>query len=77
MAEYALFRHYSGLVEQRDDPPVGDISICPLLCQFQLPCHSQAEHSSLNGLKAWGEGKKLCHDIAFLLVQGRGRSNRG
>ena len=47
----------------------GDISICPLLHQFQLPCHSQAELSSLNGLKAWGKGQKLCHDIAFLLVQ--------
>ena len=45
----------------------GDISICPPLHQFQLPCHSQAELSSLNGLKAWG-GQKLCHDIAFLLV---------
>ena len=46
----------------------GDIKICPSLHQFQLPCHSQAELSSLNGLKAWGEGLKLCHDIAFLLV---------
>ena len=47
----------------------GDVSICPLLHWFQLPCHSQVELSSLNGLKAWGEGKKLHHDIAFLLVQ--------
>ena len=46
----------------------GDISICPPLHQFQLPCHSQAELSSLNGLKPWGEGQKLHHDIAFLLV---------
>ena len=46
----------------------GNISICPLLHWFQLPCHSQVELSSLNGLKAWGEGQKLCHDIAFLLV---------
>ena len=27
------------------------------------------ELSSLNGLKAWREGQKLCHDITFLLVQ--------
>ena len=46
----------------------GDISICPLLHQFQLPCHSQVELSSLNGLKVWGEGQNP-HDIAFLLVQ--------
>ena len=46
----------------------GDISICPLLHWFQLPCHSQVELSSLNGLKVW-EGQKLCHNITFLLVQ--------
>ena len=46
-----------------------DISICPLLCQFQLPCHSQVELSSLNSLKVWEEGKNLHNDIAFLLVQ--------
>ena len=50
-------------------PLWGNISICPLLCQFQLPCHSQADLSSLNGLKAWGDGHKLCHDTTFLLVQ--------
>ena len=50
-------------------PCEGNISIYPLLHQFQLPCHSQVELSSFNGLKAWGEGQKLCHDIAFLLVQ--------
>ena len=47
---------------------LGDISICPPLHQLQPLCHSQAELSSLNGLKAWGEGQKLCHDITFLLV---------
>ena len=46
----------------------GNISICPPLHWFQPLCHSQAELSSLNSLKAWGEGQKLSHDIAFLLV---------
>ena len=46
----------------------GDIYICPLLHWFQLPCHSQAELSSLNGVKVWGR-EKPHHDIAFLLVQ--------
>ena len=45
-----------------------NVSICPLLHRFQLPCHSQVELSSLIGLKVWGEGQKFCHDIAFLLV---------
>ena len=31
-----------------------NINICPLLHWFQLPSLSQAELSSLNGLKAWG-----------------------
>ena len=46
----------------------GDLSICPPPHQFQLLCHSQADLSSLNGLKVWGEGQKPCHDITFLLV---------
>ena len=37
-----------------------DISICLTLHLFQLPCNSQAELSSLNGLKIWGEGQKPC-----------------
>ena len=35
----------------------GDINICPLLQQFQIPFLSQAELSSLNGLRAWGRGR--------------------
>ena len=45
-----------------------DINICPLLNWFQIPSLSQAELSSLNGLKAWGERQKSCHNIALLLV---------
>ena len=47
---------------------LDDINICPLLQQFQIPSLFQAELSSLNGLRAWGERQKFCHDIAFLLV---------
>ena len=46
----------------------GDISICLPLHWFQHLCHSQVELSSLNSLKAWWEGQKLCHDSTFLLV---------
>ena len=46
----------------------GGISVFAPLHWFQLPCHSPAELYSLNSLKSWGEGQKLHHDIAFLLV---------
>ena len=46
----------------------GDINICPSLQWFQIPSLSQAELSSLNGLRAWGKRQKFYHDIAFLLV---------
>ena len=46
----------------------GDINISPLLQQFQIPFLSQVELSSLNGLRAWKERQKFCHDIASLLV---------
>ena len=64
-----LFPAKSRLVEERYGSHVGGTSTFALCCnQFQLPCHSQAELSSLNGLKVWGEGQKLHHDIAFLFV---------
>ena len=43
----------------------GDIGICPPLHWFQLPCHSQAELSSLNGLKAWGRDKNSATTLLF------------
>ena len=47
---------------------MGNLIICPQLHQLKLPCHSQEELSSLNGLNVWGEGQKPCHNITFLLV---------
>ena len=67
MAEYAFFLQKSDWWRKEMALLWGDISICPPLHQFQPLCHSQTELSSLNGLKAWGEGQKLCHDITFLL----------
>ena len=46
----------------------GHINICPLLQWFQIPSLSQAELSSLNDLRVWGERQKFHHDITFLLV---------
>ena len=45
----------------------GDINIWPSLHQLQLPCYSQAELSSLIGLRAWGEEQKSHHNITFLV----------
>ena len=68
MTEYAFFLQKADWWRKDMALMWGDINICPSLHQFQLPCHSQAELSSLNSLKVWGEGQKLCHDIAFLLI---------
>ena len=46
----------------------GNLNICPQLHWLQLPCHTQAELSSLNRLKVWGVVQKPHHDITFLLV---------
>ena len=69
MTEYAFFPQKADWWRKDMALMWGDINICPLLHWLQLPCHSQAELSSPNGLKAWEEGQKLCHNITFLLVQ--------
>ena len=61
MAEYAFF------LQKADQWRKENISICPLLCWFQLPYDSQAELSSLNGLKAWGEDKNSAMTLLFSL----------
>ena len=68
MTKYAFFLQKADWWRKDMALMWGDINICPLLHWFQLPSHSQVELSSLNGLKAWGQGQKLHHDIAFLLV---------
>ena len=56
-------------VEERYGSPGEEPQYWPQLHWLQLPCHSQVELSSLNGLKVWVEGQKPHHNIAFLLVQ--------
>ena len=50
-------------------PLWGNLNICPQFHWLKLPCHTQAELSSLNSLKVWGKGQKPHYDITFLLVQ--------
>ena len=68
MAEYAFFLQKVDQWGKDMAPLWGDLNICPLLHRLQLLCHSQAEMSSLNGLKVWEEGQKPCHNIASLLI---------
>ena len=68
MTEYAFFLQKVDQWRKEMALMWGDIDICPLLQQFQIPSLSQAELSSLNGLRAWVERQKFHHDIAFLLV---------
>ena len=46
----------------------GNFKICPQLHWLELPCHSQAELSSISSLKVWGDTQKPLGDIAYLLV---------
>ena len=68
MAQYAFFAQKADRWGKDMAPLWGNLNICPQLCQFKLPCHTQAELFSLNSLKFWGEGQKPCHNISFLLV---------
>ena len=68
MAEYAFFMQKADRWRKEMAPLLGNLNICPQLHWLELPCHTQAELSSLNSLKVWGEGQKLHHNIAFLLV---------
>ena len=47
----------------------GNLNICPQLHWLKLPCHSQAELSSISSLKGLVGVQKSHQDIAYLLVQ--------
>ena len=68
IAEYAFFMQKADRWKKDMTPLWGNLNICPQLYWLKLPCHTQAELSSLNSLKVWGEGQKPHHNIAFLLV---------
>ena len=68
MTEYAFFAQKADRWRKDMAPLWGTLKICPQLCWLKLLCHYEAELSSLNGLKVWGERQKPHHNIAFLLV---------
>ena len=57
MAEYAFFMEKADWWRKDMAPLWGNLNICPQLHWLQLPCHSQVELSSLNGLEVWGRDK--------------------
>ena len=65
MAEYTFFLQKADWWRKDMALMWGDISIFPLLPWFQLSCHSQAELSSMNGLKAWGRDKNSATTLPF------------
>ena len=69
MTEYAFFAEKVDRWGKDLAPLWGSFNICPQLHQLELPCHSQAELSSISSLKVWGDTQKPHCDMAYLLVQ--------
>ena len=57
MAEYAFFSQKADRWRKDMAPLWGNLNICPQLHWLKLPCHSQVELSSMNGLKSEGRDK--------------------
>ena len=68
MAEYAFFVEKVDMWRKDMVSLWGNLNICPQLHWLELPCHTQAELSSISSLKVWREIQKPHHDIAYLLV---------
>ena len=69
MTEYAFFIEKADRWGKDMAPLWGNLNICPQLHQLKLPCHAQAELSSISSLKVWEDVQKPHYDIAYLLVQ--------
>ena len=46
----------------------GCHDICPLVQQFHIAQVTQSELTSLTHLRVWGDDKRFCSDVVFLLV---------
>ena len=68
MTKYAFFAEKADRWGEDLAPLGGSFNICPQLHQLELPCHSQAELSSISSLKVWGDTQKPHCDMAYLLV---------
>ena len=68
MCDYDFFSKDHGWWDENYQSLWGCHSICSLLEQFQVTQMTQSELSSLTGSGAWGDIKKFCSDLAYLLV---------
>ena len=47
----------------------GNLSICPILCNVDLPYHTAGELLSISCLKIWGDTQKPQVGMAYLLIK--------
>ena len=68
MSDYTFFSNDPGCWGKSYHSLRGHHNICLLLQQFHITQVTQSEITSLTHLKAWGDNKRFCSDVAFLLV---------
>ena len=67
MSNYALFSKDLGRWGESYQSHWGCHDICPLLEWFHITHMTQSELAALTCLKAWGDAKKFCSNVACLL----------
>ena len=68
MSDYTFFSKDSGHWGKSYQSLWGHYDICPLLEWFNITQVTQSELAFLTHLKVWGDTKKFCSDVTFLLV---------
>ena len=68
MSDYAFFSKDPGHWGRSYQSLWGCHDICPLLEQFHIAHVIQSELASPTHLKAWGDSRKFCSNVPFLLV---------
>ena len=68
MSDYTFFSKDPGCWGKSYQSLWGCHDICPLLQQFNIAQVTQLELTSLTHLKVWGNAKRFCSNVAFLLV---------
>ena len=68
MSDYTFFSKDSGHCGKSYQSLWGCHDICPLLQWFNIALVTQSELTSLTHLNAWGDAKKFCSNVTFLLV---------
>ena len=66
--DYAFFSKDPSQWEEAYQSLWGHHNICPILEQFHITQVTQMELSSLPHLLVWGDLKRFCSNVAFLLI---------